>query len=640
MRAFPLLLAIAILCQAVAPQLSSADVKDIDSADALKVSPSVRAELNSIENATAVPGSKEELAQRLDQAAKDLRPLSIFKAKQLPPQSPEDHATNSIVHVPPIRPGELISLAAMKGLELDAPYSVPMTLKAALNQAFYHSLPIKISYDSLGYQQWQLASAIVSALPIPSFSTGYGYTRSKTQPNTVETSEVFPVSLTYSVFQGGSVVYAALAQYYREEGWKQSYRGTVNDALLDVYQKYNNLLLQQAVLRIRIKAVAVSEAQLRLTNAQYLAGTGTTLSIIQARAQLESDKQALIDQEVAVRQASLALNFSINMPEAVNVVPADLTLREARIANADDLIEDWLRTSLVANPSLRQYEMFKLAADRSVSVAVGPLYPRVSFSTLYTSSLVKVNPPGGTVGGVAVAQITSALNGLGTATPNALGQTASFSPTGSTTANTGISNTVATQVVAASGGEPINVVQSGSIVTSGAASPTIISSGGGGSSPNVNGSNAPGQGVFGGATRDTQGVFSLGWTLSNMGLSAAVNTAAAATLAHQAALQSDQELLLVGEQIRADYCTLVSAKTRIDNAALQVASTAESLRITNLRLSVGTGTTVEAIVAQREYVNALITQAVAIITSNIAQARMLHDTGVISIAKLTADSLQ
>ena len=252
--------------------------------------------------------------------------------------------------------------------------------------------------------------------------------------------------------------------------------------------------------------------------------------------------------------------------------------------------------------------------------------------------MVNVNPPGGTVGGVAVAQITSALNGLGTASANALGQQASFSPTGSTTANSGISNTVATQVVAASGGEPINVVQSGSIVTSGAASPTIISGGGGGSSPNVNGSNSPGQGVFGGENRTAQGVFSLSWSLSNMGLSTAVSTAAAATLAHQAALQSDQALLLVGEQVRADYCTLVSAKTRIDNAALQVASSAESLRITNLRLSAGTGTTIEAIAAQRDYVNALITQAVAIITSNMAQAQMLHDTGTITIAKLTADS--
>ena len=105
MKALPSMLVAAILCQAIAPQLSRADVKDIDSSDALNVSASVRAELNSIENATAVPGSKEELAQRLSSAPTDLRPLSIFKTKQLPPEPPEDHATNSVVHVPPIRAG-------------------------------------------------------------------------------------------------------------------------------------------------------------------------------------------------------------------------------------------------------------------------------------------------------------------------------------------------------------------------------------------------------------------------------------------------------------------------------------------------------------------------------------------------------
>lgn len=298
-----------------------------------------------------------------------------------------------------------------------------------------------------------------------------------------------------------------------------------------------------------------------------------------------------------------------------------------------------MRTALAKNPSLRQYEMFKLSADRNVTASVSSLYPRFSFQTAYTHSHTIVTPPGGTVGGVAVATITAAQTGLGTATANALGQTASFSPTGSTTANTGISNTVATQVVAASGGQPINLIQSGSIVTSGAATPSIVSSGSGaGNSPNINGSNAPGAGVFGGAVQSVQGVFSGSWSLSNLGLSTMISGAAAEVLAHQAALQSGQDLMVVSEQVRADYCTLVSARARIDNAAIGVISAAESLRLSNLRLSAGTGTNIDAILAQRDYVNALLTQAQAIITSNIAQAQMLHDTGTISVATLTGEA--
>jgi outer membrane protein TolC len=42
------------------------------------------------------------------------------------------------------------------------------------------------------------------------------------------------------------------------------------------------------------------------------------------------------------------------------------------------------------------------------------------------------------------------------------------------------------------------------------------------------------------------------------------------------------------------------------------------------------GTTLEVIQAERDYINSLTTQAQAIVGSNLAQAQLLHDTGIIS----------
>jgi len=50
----------------------------------------------------------------------------------------------------------------------------------------------------------------------------------------------------------------------------------------------------------------------------------------------------------------------------------------------------------------------------------------------------------------------------------------------------------------------------------------------------------------------------------------------------------------------------------------------------------GVGTNLELIQAQRDYIQALINQAQAIIASNQAQAQLLHDAGIISVETLTA----
>jgi outer membrane protein TolC len=122
----------------------------------------------------------------------------------------------------------------------------------------------------------------------------------------------------------------------------------------------------------------------------------------------------------------------------------------------------------------------------------------------------------------------------------------------------------------------------------------------------------------------------LSWSLPNLGLTAAINTKSAVILARQALWQANQALLQADEQVRADYDGMLAARNRIDNSAYGVVSAREALRLANLRLASGIGTNVESIQAERDYINALVSQAQSIINSNMAQAQLLHDIGVIS----------
>lgn len=126
----------------------------------------------------------------------------------------------------------------------------------------------------------------------------------------------------------------------------------------------------------------------------------------------------------------------------------------------------------------------------------------------------------------------------------------------------------------------------------------------------------------------------MSWSLPNLGLGNVCNIYSARALSRQAMLQANQELLLVDQQVRTAYLNAITARAQIDATAYGVASAREALRLALMRLQTGVGTNLELIQAQRDYITALTGQAQAIAASNLAQAQLLHDTGLISYETL------
>ncbi len=468
------------------------------------------------------------------------QPFNIFTSQ------PESHEINKTLNMERLRLHSAIHMSSFKPIRLEVQYDQPITLAEALRYAEENNLPIKISKESMRYQGYVLGSQIAGALP--NFSMSYNLTRTNIINEDISSlAKVFLPRVSYPVFQGGSVLYSILGQYYRLKGWHQAYTATIHDSLLDVYQKYTNLQLSRVLLQIRAKSVEASEEQLKINDQMLKAGTGTRFAVMQSQTQLATDRQALLQQQVAVRQAALALNFSLNYPMAINLVPAEETLTEEPIFQQNSNINELVTAALRHRPELREYELFKFAAARNVQVAAAPLYPQALFFTLYS-----------------YADTTDSGPGLATRTSSS---------------------------------------------TSGA-------------------------GVFGGLFKTYQQGFGLVWSLPGLGLVNIANIAAAQSLDRQAMIQANQELQMILQQVRSSYLSWWAAREQIDNAAYGVGSAGEALRLANLRLRTGVGTNLELIQAQRDYINALTTQAQAIVGSNQAQAQLLHDIGVISISSL------
>lgn len=316
--------------------------------------------------------------------------MPVHKKREIP-----DFSSAAYDHKPvtigPILSSTLIKVGTMDPIKFDASYSEPISLRQALIYAVANNLSIKVSKESLIYQRFQFYSNVGSFLPTNAMN--WNLVRSDVQPNTVVSrSRVFTESVRFPVFQGGSIFYTALAQYYRQAGWAKAYQSTLQDTLLNVYQNYANAQLNRALLQIRALSVEVSDAELRFNEKLYLAGKGTRFAIMQSKAQLESDRLDLLDQQVALRNAALNLAFSLNAPMSVNLIPVEDTISENSLVNFKEATpESLIKIAIEHRPDLRQYELFRIAAQRTVQQSAAPLYPSMTLFPSYTRSSTSVS---------------------------------------------------------------------------------------------------------------------------------------------------------------------------------------------------------------------------------------------------------
>src|SRR5262249_4503608 len=142
-------------------------------------------------------------------------------------------------------------------------------------------------------------------------------------------------------------------------------------------------------------------------------------------------------------------------------------------------------------------------------------------------------------------------------------------------------------------------------------------------------------------SRQIQAVYTIGyqvqWKLTGLGTSHLPDIKSAKYQARQAQLESNKELNTLTNQVRHAYLNSLSTNRKLEEATTKVDSSAEELRLAQLRFQHGVGKNIDILKAQEDYTSALIENAQALVSFNVAQAKLLHDLGIISIGNLTAD---
>lgn len=504
-------------------------------------------------------------------------------------------------------PDQLIPLGGkLPPIRLDASFTRPVSLKAVVDHAIDHNLDIRISEADRDSSKYLYYGSLGKFLPDINMSYRWEHLQGgrliggiiPTNFNTpnVTTSAGF----NYWGFRGGSIFYGALESLHRYKASKELVHGTINDVLLNITQNYYNMVRNEALLEIQTRAVEVSQAQVDLNRQLESAGTGTKFQVLQSETQLARDQQNLLTQQVDLRKSAIDLATALNLNAAVNLLSVENEVRKVRLIDTKTDINRLIDIAVRNRPELKQFEQLRIAAKRNIQVQAAPLYPKFSFFGSVTGS----------------------------------GATLSRAFTWSDPSY----QTVATGTVI-----PGPIIDETGLPRFSADNSTLGFGGGGGAANSTiyqaGQVLVPSQRV----SRQIRKSFTIGfqfdWNFTALGVPDFANVASAKAIARKAMLQSNQQLMNVLKEVRSSYLTSQTVERQIEVATKEVISSAEQLRLARVRLANGVGTNIDVINAQRDFTNALVNKADAIIAFNIAQAQLLRDIGVISRDSLTSGRL-
>lgn len=356
-----------------------------------------------VPNADQKHAPKHVIELRATQSVRSLGKNEVQKVEQpleriKDNQSQDSDETGVVIERPSIE--SLIPLEEnLNPFSLDARYIEKVNLKDTLNAALAQNLDIEEGFTRTKIDKYSYLSRATGFLP--SLNAGYslfgvsgsiptslfGSTPATAVGNRVDGGrarlpsliQLINTGFTYNLYQGGRVVYGTLQERHRFRASRAALSANVNDTLLNATRRHYELLLNEALLAIRTRAVSISEEQVRLNLAQEKAGTATGLDVLQSQAQLASDEQNLVEQQNQRRQSAIQLAHILNTSFTQDLESDEKYLRKRRLIARTIPIEKLLIRAIDSRPELKQYEELRLAAKRAIVVAAAPLQPNVSF---------------------------------------------------------------------------------------------------------------------------------------------------------------------------------------------------------------------------------------------------------------------
>lgn len=476
----------------------------------------------------------------------------------------------------------LITLQRNKSpYSLDADSENPVNLRDVLLASLTNNLNIKISQTESDIRKWLFYSKFGAFLPnlnneVSMQALKGTYVSPAGLPIPIR-NPFLSISDSFQqyVYKGGTIIHGALKGKHDFKASQFHVKGTVNDILLEITRLYYDLVLKEVMLQVRIKGVETASALVTVQQDLYDNGVNTQLDVLQSRYRLSAERQKLIKEQVERREAAIKLAAALNADTGVDLTCKNGLVGKIRLVDSSLSANDLLKIAIINRPELKRYEHLRKAALEEVKVVRGSLLPQVAaVGSVYNTGTN--------------ARSLSSLTGQN------------------------------------QGGTP-------------------LSTGGPGVGPVSDSSTLPlsGSNTSSSPKWTTRSLFLIGvdvqWNLGGMAVTEAAKVQAAKSEARRVQLEFNKELEKIYKEVRDAYLSSITAENLIDETSSAVTFAREGLRVAEIRLKDGVGTTLDVLECQRFYIDSLIDKAHAIIKFNTSQADILRAIGKVSVNTLTAN---
>jgi outer membrane protein TolC len=199
----------------------------------------------------------------------------------------------------------------------------------------------------------------------------------------VDKQQVYGALVATVRFDAAGSILAALAAAQRETAGEAALTATRNDVLLAATASYFQLVGSRARIEVALQAVAEGEELLKVQDDKYRAGGGGVgqkgglkVDVLTAKAELERQRQVLIDAQAAEREASVRLATILGFDPSVILVPFEERPVPVSFVREDSTEDALIREALERRPEVVEARALLRAAGYDESATTwGPALP-------------------------------------------------------------------------------------------------------------------------------------------------------------------------------------------------------------------------------------------------------------------------
>lgn len=160
---------------------------------------------------------------------------------------------------------------------------------------------------------------------------------------------------------------------------KEQFRLTLENTIASIVGAYFNIIRQQKIYDVLLSTVEVSEQRIEIAETRKDLGSGSEYDLLQARADLNADRAAVIRQEVLLNDSKILLNELL-----ARDVEAEFAVQQSIPVEENLEYSELLQQAMSNNKELTVARLNRQVAELEIKEIKGERYPEVDLNAGYS----------------------------------------------------------------------------------------------------------------------------------------------------------------------------------------------------------------------------------------------------------------